>query len=70
MNFEQLTQSDSSLAFYADAPLWEGQSCGAIGQFDFKSVEDGLVLIQHAVNRAIDHVTALAHALELPLHLR
>ena len=52
MNFEQLTQSDSSLAFYADAPLWEGQSCGAIGQFDFKSVEDGLVLIQHAVNRA------------------
>ena len=52
MNFEQLTQSGSSLAFYADAPLWEGQSCGAIGQFDFKSVEDGLVLIKHAVNRA------------------
>jgi len=52
VNFDRLTKSGSSLAFYPEAPLWEGQPCGAIGQIDFKSVEDGLGLIAQAVDRA------------------
>ena len=52
MNFERLTLSESSLAFYPEAPLWDGQACSAIGQLDFKSVEHGLDLIRQAVARA------------------
>lgn len=50
--FQRLSEGASSLTYYPEAPTWEGRACAAVGQFDFATMDEGVMLLQQAMERA------------------